>query len=109
MRGWIGSEWEGALGGTLVSSANGKACLSACSPSAVGNYPCQPYLRTLEGIKVKLQSLSNQTGATERVEKEGNMTAACDLVEDLRDAIVEYQVSTNICNTHMKTRSQCGS
>ena len=30
------------------------------------------------------------------MEKEGDMTAAYDLADDLRDAIVEYQVSTNI-------------
>ena len=78
-----------------TSSADEKACLSACSTSGTDNRPLtQP--RALEGIKVKLQSLSEHAGTTEQSEKEGDMTTVCDLADDLRDAIVEYQVSRNI-------------
>ena len=37
------------------------------------------------------------------------MTAVCDLADDLRDAIVEYQVSTNISNACRTVRSWRGS
>ncbi|KAF9645787.1 hypothetical protein BDM02DRAFT_3189409 [Thelephora ganbajun] len=47
---------------------------------------------TLEEIKDKLQRLlSEHSGTTEHVEKEGDVTVVCDLADDLRDAIVEYQ------------------
>ena len=52
-------------------------------------------LRALEGIKNKLQLLSECPAGAEGVEKEGNRTAVCDLADDLRDAIVEYQVRNN--------------
>jgi len=42
-----------------------------------------------------LQLLSELAGTTEE-EKERDMAVVCDLADDLRDAIVEYQVSTNI-------------
>ena len=53
-------------------------------------------LRALEGIKDKLQLLSERSGTAGNAEKEGDMTAACDLADDLRDAIVDYQVSISI-------------
>ena len=58
--------------------------------------PHQPGLRALEGIKDKLQLLSKQSETPEHTEKEGDMAAACDLADDLRDAIVEYLVSVDI-------------
>jgi len=42
-----------------------------------------------------LQLLSERSGTAEHVEKEGDMIAVCDLAYDVRDVIVEYQVSTN--------------
>ena len=47
-------------------------------------------------MKLKLQALSERAGTTERAEKAGDMTAVWGLANDLRDAIVEYQVSRNI-------------
>ena len=52
--------------------------------------------QSLEGIKDKLQLLSERPGAAEQEGKEGNMAAICDLADDLRDAIVDYQVSGDI-------------
>jgi len=55
-------------------------------------------LRSLEGIKDKAQLLlqqSGDSGTTGQAEKGGDVTAMCDLADDLRDVIVEYQVSTN--------------
>ena len=51
--------------------------------------------RTLEGIKDKLERLSERSTTSGRTENEGDMTTACDLADDLRDAIVEYQVRTD--------------
>ena len=51
--------------------------------------------RALEGIKVQLRSISERAGTTEQAEKEGDLTATCDLADDLRDIMVEYQVSTD--------------
>jgi hypothetical protein len=51
--------------------------------------------RTLGGIKSKLERLFQQSTADAKTKNEEDTTAACDLAEDLRDAIVEYQVSTH--------------
>jgi len=66
--------------------------------------PTLTWYRVLEEIKDKLQLLSERPGAADYVENEGDVTAACDLADDLRDAIVEYQVSTKI-----RRRKQSGS
>ena len=80
----------------LISSNDRRVCLSTCSPSITNDLPRQPGTRALEGIKDKLQILSERSGTAGYVEKEGDMIAACDLADDLRDVIVEYQVGTNI-------------
>ena len=56
-------------------------------PTAMNQTARQANSRALEGIKDKLQLLS------ERTESEGDSTAVCDLADDLRDVLVEYQVS----------------
>ena len=48
------------------------------------------------GIKDKLQLLSEPSGTAGPVETERGMIAVCGLADDLRDIIVEYQVSINI-------------
>ena len=55
-----------------------------------------PVHRALEGIKDKLQLLSENSGADERSEKEPDMIAVCDLVDDFRDTILDYLVSSNV-------------
>ena len=87
-----------------MSSGEGRTCTSACSPSTTKNLVLTG-LRALEGIKDKLRLLSEHSGTGEDAEKEEDMTATCDLVDDLRDAIVDYQVSTNISNTRWTVRS----
>ena len=47
-------------------------------------------LRALEGIKDKLEVLSEHSGAAGRAEKEEDRIVVCDLADDLRDDIVEY-------------------
>ena len=42
-----------------------------------------------------MQLLSEPSDTAENVERERGMIAVCDLADDLRDTIVEYQVSTN--------------
>ena len=82
-----------------MSSGEGKACTSAWSLFTAKKNLGQTGLRALEGIKDRLQLLSKRSDTGEDAEKEGNMIAACDLADDLRDAIVEYQVSTDIPNS----------
>ena len=79
-----------------MNSDEGKTYTSTYSSSAAKNKPPYTGVRALEGIKDKLQLLSEHSGTAEDTEKEGDMSALCDLVDDLRDAIVEYQVSINI-------------
>ena len=43
-----------------------------------------------------MRLLSERPATAEGVEKEGDMAAVCDLADDLRDAVVEYQVRRNI-------------
>ena len=52
-----------------------------------------------------MQDLSERSTTTEHTENEGNVIAACDLADDLRDAIVEYQVRTNLSGGHWITHS----
>jgi len=52
-----------------------------------------------------LQLLPEPPGTGESTEKEGDMTAISDLADDLRDAIVEYQVSADTQNTSRAVRS----
>ena len=54
------------------------------------------FFRALEGIKDKLRLLSSRTGADEDAGKQGDMVAICDLADDVRDAVTEYQVSVSI-------------
>ncbi|KAF9787378.1 hypothetical protein BJ322DRAFT_1019804 [Thelephora terrestris] len=46
----------------------------------------------LEGIKDQLQSLSWRTSAADYQENDQDIRAACGLAEDIRDAVVEYQL-----------------
>ena len=41
-----------------------------------------------------MQCISEHSATAEPKENEGDMVAVSDLADDLRDAIVEYQVST---------------
>ena len=84
----------------LMSSGGGKGYTSTCSSSAVKSSPCQLDLRAFEGIKNKLELLSGRSSDTEHGEKEEDVIAVCDLADDLRDVIVEYQVS-NIAEKHI--------
>lgn len=51
--------------------------------------------RALGGIKSKLERLFQQSTHDVKTKNEEDMTVACDLAEDLSDAIVEYQVGTH--------------
>jgi len=52
-----------------------------------------------------LQLLPEPPGTDEDAEKEGDMTVVSDLADDLRDAIVEYQVSADTQNTSRAVHS----
>lgn len=79
-----------------MSLGDRKLYLSAYSPSVVNKRRRQPDLRVLEGIKDKLQLLSEHSGTNEHSEKESDMIAVCDLADDFRDAILDYLVSHDI-------------
>ena len=51
------------------------------------------HLRALEGIKDELQILSEQSNTVGYKESEADRQVISQLVEDLRDAVIEYQVS----------------
>jgi len=78
-----------------MSSRGGRIYSSAYLPLE-GERQLQVGLRALEGIKDKLQPLSERSDTTEHAEREADMITVCDLADDLRDAIIEYQVSTEI-------------
>ena len=52
-------------------------------------------LRALEGIKDQLQSLSECSSAAGYQENDKDIQAVCGLAGEVRDAVVEYQVSPN--------------
>jgi hypothetical protein len=43
-----------------------------------------------------LERLSTRSTTAEHIENEEDMIAVCDLADDLRDTIIEYQVSAEI-------------
>ena len=49
--------------------------------------------RALEGIRNKLELLSERSGADEDTGEEGDVVTVGGLADDLRDLIIEYQVS----------------
>ena len=54
-------------------------------------HPDPSFLRTLEGMEDRLRSLSECSQETYK-----DMQAICGLAEDVRDAVIEYQVSPNL-------------
>jgi len=90
---------------TVPNSGARNVYLSAYSPSTPNDRPGLHDIRALEGIKDKLQLLSERSGAAKYAENEEDVAVACDLADDLRDAIVEYQVSFNIENVRGAVRS----
>jgi len=67
-------------------------CLSGYHSSIVGECLCSSHLRALEGIKDELQILSERCSAAGYKENEADGHAISELAEDLRDAVLEYQV-----------------
>jgi len=61
----------------------------------VGGSLCLPHLSTLEGIKDELQSISERSSAAGYQESDADGRAVCELAEDLRDAVIEYQVGSD--------------
>ena len=55
--------------------------------------------RTLEGTKDELRSLSERASAVGYQENDADRHAISELVEELRDAIVEYQVGPDTLST----------
>ena len=55
--------------------------------------------RALEGIKDKLQSVLEKISAVGYEENDADAHAVEELAEDARDAIIEYQVSSNLLAT----------
>ena len=51
--------------------------------------------RALEGIKGKLESILERTSAVEYQENDADKHAISQLAEDVRDAVIEYQVRSN--------------
>jgi hypothetical protein len=76
-----------------MSSGGGQVYSSVYSPSSANDCSRLPNLSALEGIKEKLQRMSERPTVPE--ENEGDMIAVSGLADDLRDAIVEYQVCTD--------------
>ena len=60
--------------------------------------PFQLRSRVLGAIRDKLQELSKRFAVGNSTEKEGDLNDACGLVNDLSDAIVEYQVGADTEN-----------
>jgi len=73
---------------------DGLSCLSRYHLSIVGGRSCSFHLRALEGIKDELHALSERSSAVGYQENGTDGHAVCELAEDIRDAIIEYQVSS---------------
>jgi hypothetical protein len=71
-----------------------KVYSSAYSASTANRLPALTRSQSSRGDQGQVAASILKRSGTAEAEKEGDMTAACDLADDLRDAIVEYQVST---------------
>ena len=89
-----------------MSLGGGKLDLSVCSPSDANDRPRQTSLRALEGVKDKLQPISEPSGAAEHAESEGVIfITVCVLADDFRGAIVEYRrLDYEVCVTIPNSR-----
>lgn len=54
------------------------------------------YVSALEGIKSELLSVSERSNAVGYREDDADVRAVCDLAENIRDAIIEYQVGSDL-------------
>ena len=61
--------------------------------------PSSYHGRALEGIKDKLQSVLEKIGVVGYEESGADVQVVDGLVEDARDAVIEYQVSSNLLST----------
>ena len=89
-------EWREIPRGMQTNSSDRKTYLSGEYPHTANDHPHSPHPRALEGIKDKLRVLSERSSAADYKQNEVDTSAACDLADDLRDAVVEYQVGTGI-------------
>ena len=62
---------------------------------APGPSRCQPLPSNLERIKDKLQVVLGQIEAVGYVENEKDVQTVSELMDDIRDAITDYQVSSD--------------
>ena len=58
----------------------------------MNSFPRSYHHRTLEGIKDELLPILEQSSAFGYVETDGDVHAVCELAENVKDAIIEYQV-----------------
>jgi len=95
LRAWIGLE-QGRVPQVMPTSPSDEPFyLSAYHPPLVSERQRSSYLSALEGIGDELQSLSDRSSAAGYQENDSDAHAVSELTENLRDAILEYQVSTD--------------
>lgn len=92
---WVDSRW-GSVPRMMMNLSGKWPCLSGYHPSFIGGSPCLPHPSALEGIRDGLQSLSERSGAADYQENDTDRRAVCELAEDLRDAVIEYQVGRDL-------------
>ena len=64
--------------------------------SKLGSYTEPLYLRALERTENELRPISERTNAAGRRENDADIQVVCELAENVRDAITEYQVSPDL-------------
>jgi hypothetical protein len=69
---------------------------------SVNDHPYSTKPRAFEGIKDRLEPLSECSSA----EEEGDITTVCNLADDLRDVIAEYQVSNDVVHAEWLTHDE---
>lgn len=93
MHGWNDSQWRIRSRRTLAKPGGRGISSSAWFPLSAGGSPCRFYFRVLEGIKEKLQGLSDRFTPGDRAGDEEDDIDVDEVMNNLNDAIVEYQVS----------------
>ena len=99
LRDWIDLR-KRSMPPVITSPSGGYSCSSGYHPSFMESSPCLPHLSVLEGIKDELQSLSERFSAAGYQENDADRRAVCELAEDLRDAVIEYQVGPDPSTVH---------
>lgn len=82
-----------------MNPSEGWPYLSASGPHATGGFSPRCHIRTLERIKDELLPILERSNTVGYEESDPDVHSVCELAENVRDAVMEYQVSRSFLVT----------